>query len=73
MEDGITAINDVKGIIGINFLGTIGDLKLDSATAANCTLKGKRDHVYGEIYTDHMYVKIVSHVKVTSSNPASNI
>ncbi|MFS8007005.1 hypothetical protein Hanom_Chr14g01255861 [Helianthus anomalus] len=73
MEDSVTAIDDIKRIVGIRFLGTVSNLEFDRAFAANCAFKSKSDHVYRKINANNINTKVFSHIEIASPDPTSNI
>lgn len=73
MEDGVTAVDDIKRVICVFLRGAVSNLKLNRARAPDGTLDGERNHVNGEIDAEDMDVIGFSHVEVASSDAASDI
>uniref|UniRef100_A0A2P2JXC8 Phosphomethylethanolamine N-methyltransferase-like n=1 Tax=Rhizophora mucronata TaxID=61149 RepID=A0A2P2JXC8_RHIMU len=73
VQKGVTAVDNIKCTVSICLFSAVSNFKLNRAFESNSTLKSKRNHIYGEVNSHTLNVKVLSHVKVTSTNTTTNI
>jgi hypothetical protein len=73
MQNGVTAVDDIKRSVRIVNLGAVPNFKLDGALSANRSLKGKGYHIYRQVNAYNFGIEFLSHVEIATSDSTSHI